>query len=154
MADKDNNYGYGSVDLTAPISVNRNRNLNGLGSLYQYDQTPTVVQKDPNTMYMDNNVNLPEYNYGNLNNNNSSGGLWDSIKSAFTPNEKGTSLGGQIMSGIGTGVSALSSIGSLYFANENAKAQKDLQAYQKSRDAMADAKVAQMQNNYDKSRVG
>lgn len=149
MAGNEYNYGYGTVDLTSPILINRNRNVNGLGSLVQYDQTPTVQQQQQTQMYANNtNVKPPEYKF---NTDANTPGVWDSITNLFTPNEKGTSTGGQIVGAIGTGVGALSALGSLYYADKNYKAQKDLQEYQKSRDAMADAKVAQLQANYDKT---
>lgn len=149
MADNENNYGYGTVDLTSPVFINRNRNVNGLGSLVQYDQTPTVQQQQQTQMYANNtNVKPPEYKF---NTDANTPGVWDSITNLFTPNEKGTSTGGQIVGAIGTGVGALSALGSLYYTDKNYKAQKALQDYQKSRDAMADAKVAQLQANYDKT---
>lgn len=149
MAGNENNYGYGTVDLTSPILINRNRNVNGLGSLVQYDQTPTVQQPQQTQMYANNtNVKLPEYSF---NTDANTSGMWDSVKNLFTPNEKGTSTGGQIVGAIGTGVGALSALGSLYYTDKNYKAQKAAQEYQKSRDAMADAKVAQLQANYDKT---
>ena len=149
MSGNENNYGYGTVDLTSPVFINRNRNVNGLGSLVQYDQTPTVQQPQQTQMYANNtNVKLPEYNF---NTDTNTPGMWDSVKNLFTPNEKGTSTGGQIVGAIGTGVGALSALGSLYYTDKNYKAQKAVQEYQKSRDAMADAKVAQLQANYDKT---
>lgn len=149
MEGNENNYGYGTVDLISPVFINRNRNANGLGSLVQYDQTPTVQQPQQTQMYANNtNVKAPEYNF---NTNTNTPGMWDSVKNLFTPNEKGTSTGGQIAGAIGTGVSALSALGSLYYTDKNYKAQKAVQEYQKSRDAMADAKVAQLQANYDKT---
>ena len=153
MADNENNNGYGTVDLTSPVFINRNRNVNGLGSLVQYDQTPTVQQQQQTQMYANNtNVKAPEYNFNtNTNTNTNTPGMWDSIEKLFTPNEKGTSTGGQIVGAIGTGVGALSALGSLYYTDKNYKAQKAAQDYQKSRDAMADAKVAQLQANYDKT---
>ena len=149
MSGNENKYGYGTVGLTSPIPINRKGNVNGLGSLVQYDQTPTVQQPQQTQMYANNtNVKLPEYKF---NTDASTPGMWDSIKNLFTPNEKGTSTGGQIVGAIGTGVGALSALGSLYYADKNYKAQKAVQDYQKSRDAMADAKVAQLQANYDKT---
>ena len=149
MADNENNYGYGTVGLTSPIPINRKRDVNGLGSLVQYDQTPTVQQPQQTQAYANNtNVKLPEYNF---NTDTNTPGMWDSVKNLFTPNEKGTSIGGQIVGAVGTGVGALSALGSLYYADKNYKAQKAVQDYQKSRDAMADAKVAQLQANYDKT---
>ena len=151
MADNENNNGYGTVDLTSPVFINRNRNVNGLGYLVPYDQTPTVQQQQQTQMYANNtNVKAPEYNF-NTNTNTNTPGMWDSIENLFTPNEKGTSTGGQIVGAIGTGVGALSALGSLYYTDKNYKAQKAAQDYQKSRDAMADAKVAQLQANYDKT---
>ena len=149
MSGNENKYGYGTVGLTSPIPINRKRNVNGLGSLVQYDQTPTVQQPQQTQMYANNtNVKLPEYSF---NTDANTPGMWDSVKNLFTPNEKGTSTGGQIVGAIGTGVGALSALGSLYYADKNYKAQKAVQDYQKSRDAMADAKVAQLQANYDKT---
>ena len=149
MTGNENNDGYGTVDLISPVFINRNRNVNGLGSLVQYDQTPTVQQPQQTQMYANNtSVKKPEYNF---NTNTNTPGMWDSVKNLFTPNEKGTSTGGQIVGAIGTGVEALSALGSLYYTDKNYKAQKAMQDYQKSRDAMADAKVAQLQANYNKT---
>ena len=150
MTGNENNYGYGTVGLTSPVFINRNRNVNGLGSLVQYDQTPTVQQQQTQMYANNTNVKAPEYNF-NTNTNTNTPGMWDSIEKLFTPNEKGTSTGGQIVGAIGTGVGALSALGSLYYTDKNYKAQKAAQDYQKSRDAMADAKVAQLQANYDKT---
>ena len=148
MSDKVNNHGYGTVDLTSPILINKKRDVNGLGSLVQYDQTPTVQQQQTQMYANNTNVKLPEYNF---NTDANTPGMWDSVKNLFTPNEKGTSTGGQIVGAIGTGVGALSALGSLYYTDKNYKAQKAVQDYQKSRDAMADAKVAQLQANYDQT---
>ena len=149
MADNVNNDGYDTVDLISPVFINRNRSVNGLSSLIQYDQTPTVQQPQQTQVYTNKtNVKVPEYNF---NTNTNTPGIWDSVKNLFTPNEKGTSTGGQIVGAIGTGVGALSALGSLYYTDKNYKAQKAMQDYQKSRDAMADAKVAQLQANYDKT---
>ena len=122
MSGNENKYGYGTVGLTSPIPINRKGNVNGLGSLVQYDQTPTVQQPQQTQMYANNtNVKLPEYSF---NTDANTPGMWDSVKNLFTPNEKGTSTGGQIVGAIGTGVEALSALGSLYYADKNYKAQK------------------------------
>lgn len=164
MEDNENNYGYGTVDLISPVFINRNRNVNGLGSLVQYDQTPTVQQPQQTQMYANNtNVKAPEYNFNtNTNTSTSTPGMWDSVKNLFTPNEKGTSTGGQLMSGLGTIGQLGTSIWAGITQAKNDKYAKEISErnyarqvaqdnYLKSRDAMADAKIAQTQANYDKT---
>lgn len=162
MTGNENNYGYGTVGLTSPLLINRNRNVNGLGSLVQYDQTPTVQQPQQTKMYANNtNVKAPEYNF-NTNTNTNTSSMWDSVKNLFTPNEKGTSTGGQLMSGLGTIGQLGTSIWTGITQAKNDKYAKEISErnyarqvaqdnYLKSRDAMADAKIAQTQANYDKT---
>lgn len=73
-------------------------------------------------------------------------GWGDKFSRWFTPNEKGTSLGGQVLSGIGTGVDAASGLAGLYFAQKNfdlAKEAADLEK-KKQKSLMArQAKVDQ-----------
>lgn len=166
MEGNENNYGYGTVDLISPVFINRNRNVNGLGSLVQYDQTPTVQQPKQTQMYANNtNVKAPEYNFNtntSTSTSTSTPSMWDSVKNLFTPNEKGTSTGGQLMSGLGTIGQLGTSIWAGTLQAKNDKYAKEISErnyarqvaqdnYLKSRDAMADAKIAQTQANYDKT---
>lgn len=160
MTGNENNYGYGTVGLTSPMPINRRRDVNGLGSLVQYDQTPTVQQPQQTQVYANNtNVKAPEYNF---NTNTNTPSMWDSVKNLFTPNERGTSTGGQLMSGLGTigqlGTSIWAGIAQAKndkyakkISERNYARQVAQDEYLKSRDAMADAKIAQMQSNYDKT---
>lgn len=73
----------------------------------------------------------------------------DKLSRLFTPNEKGTSIGGQFFDGIGKGTEAITGLAGIYYADKNFKLQKEAQDYAKSRDALGDAKVAQFQANYE-----
>ena len=162
MTGNKNNYGYGTVGLISPMPINRRRDVNGLGSLVQYDQTPTVKQPQQTQVYANNtNVKAPEYNF-NTNTNTNTPSMWDSVKNLFTPNEKGTSTGGQLMSGLGTIGQLGTSIWAGVTQAKNDKYAREISErnyarqvaqdeYLKSRDAMADAKIAQTQANYDRT---
>lgn len=82
-----------------------------------------------------------------------SGGLaeqgWgDKFASWFTPQgTAGTSVGGNIMSGIGAGVGALSGLAGMYYAGKNYELQKDNQKYLQNREAQSDARKKQFAAN-------
>lgn len=108
--------------------------------------------------YMTKNPNASTANTGkfkellNLTPPNTGGGLasegWgDKFSRWFTPNEKGTSLGGQVLDGIGTGVDALTGLAGLYYADKNFKLEKEQADYLKSRDAASDARKSKFAAN-------
>ena len=78
--------------------------------------------------------------------NNGTGGLaeqgWtDKVAGWFTPQgDKGTSVGGNIMGAVGTGVGAASGLAGMYYAKKNFDLQKDQQDYLKGREAQSDAR--------------
>lgn len=69
----------------------------------------------------------------------------------FDLDSKGQSKAGGVLDSIGTGVKALTGLGSIYFAKKNYDLQKDHQNYLKGRDAIADSKIAKIQDNYEKA---
>ena len=72
----------------------------------------------------------------------------DKFASWFTPQgDKGTSLGGNVMGAIGTGVGAASGLAGMYYAKKNFDLQKDQQDYLKNREAMSDARKSQFAAN-------
>ena len=159
-----NPYRFSSMNTNIqPIGIKKPMSLLGdYSTQTAYDPSSSVVQKEAvqptyATQATQAHQALPE-----LNTNNTQPGLWDRIYNSFTPNEKGTSTGGQIMGAIGTGVGAITSIASPILAyreaqmnqkiaDRNFAEQQKQNEYLKSRDAMADAKVAQAQKNYDQT---
>lgn len=165
---KDVNVGLSNLSIGNTPKL-RNPNLYGLNNSYDNTQNLSSVLLDPTEEYAknytSNNTGGYTFSADGTNTSTNTGtepGVWDRLVGAFNPNDKGTSLGGQVMSGIGTGVGAISAIASpiLQYRNDkmnqkiaerNYQAQQDKEKYLRSRDAMADAKVAQMQSNYDRT---
>lgn len=71
----------------------------------------------------------------------------DEIASWFTPNEKGASVGGNIMDAVGTGVGALSGLAGMYYTKKNYDLQKEQANYEKGREAASDARKARFAAN-------
>lgn len=89
-----------------------------------YRSQPTTVEQQN----IDNLDNKGAYDFSGItpkSNGLTSEGWGDKFSRWFTPNEKGTSLGGQVLSGIGTGVDAASGLAGLYFAQKNFDLAKD-----------------------------
>lgn len=60
-------------------------------------------------------------------------GWGDKFSRWFTPNDKGASLGGEVMSGIGTGVNAASGLAGLYYTKKNFDLAKEAADLEKSK---------------------
>ena len=75
-------------------------------------------------------------------------GWGDTFASWFTPQgDRGTSVGGNIMGAVGTGVGAVTGLSGLYYAKKNFDLQKDQQNYLKGREAQSDARRDQFAKN-------
>ena len=123
------------IGLNQPIKVNT-----GYGANTQFQ---TGVNTDANAAQVDPTSNL---NLTSLVKTDGTGGLaeqgWtDKVASWFTPQgDKGTSVGGNIMGAVGTGVGAASGLAGMYYAKKNFDLQKDQQDYLKGREAQSDAR--------------
>lgn len=68
-------------------------------------------------------------------------GWGDKVANWFTPQgDRGTSVGGNIMGAVGTGVGAATGLAGMYYAKKNFDLQKDQQNYLKGREAQSDAR--------------
>ena len=81
-------------------------------------------------------------------------GIGSTISRWFTPGEGGASLGGNVLSGVGTAVGIGSGLASMYYANEERKlkkekAQMEKDAYQRGvqREAEAENRMQQFAKN-------
>ena len=114
------------------------------------------------TAYSNNNVEQPaksvvfkeQANLGNLNNDTTELGWGDTFKGWFTPGEGGSSLGGNVLSGVGTAVGIGSGLAGMYFAKKEAdlkkdKAKMEKDAYQRGvqREAEAENRMQQFAKN-------
>ena len=70
---------------------------------------------------------------GSLAGSNTNEGWGDKFSRWFTPNDKGASLGGEVMSGIGTGVNAASGLAGLYYTKKNFDLAKEAADLEKSK---------------------
>lgn len=74
--------------------------------------------------------------------------IWDKTVDAFTPQgAAGTSVGGNMMSALGTGIGAATGLAGLYYTKKNYDLQKDQQDYLKNREAQNDARKSQFAAN-------
>ena len=79
--------------------------------------------------------------FKDLGNTTAEQGWGDTFASWFTPQgDKGTSVGGNIMGAVGTGVGAASGLAGMYYAKKNFDLQKDQQDYLKGREAQSDTR--------------
>lgn len=114
------------------------------------------------TAYSNNNVEQPvksvtfkeQANLGNLNKDNTELGWGDKISGWFTPGEGGASLGGNVLSGVGTAVGIGSGLAGMYYAKKEAdlkkdKAKMEKDAYQRGvrREAEAENRMQQFAKN-------
>ena len=114
------------------------------------------------TAYSNNNVEQPtksvtfkeQANLGNLNKDNTELGWGDTFKGWFTPGEGGASLGGNVLSGVGTAVGIGSGLAGMYYAKKEAdlkkdKAKMEKDAYQRGvqREAEAENRMQQFAKN-------
>lgn len=75
-------------------------------------------------------------------------GWWDKTVNAFTPQgDKGTSVGGNMVNAVGTGVNAAAGLAGMYFAKKNFDLQKDNQEYLRNREAQSDARKSVFAGN-------
>ena len=98
-------------------------------------------------------VNDPNLPANSLAMSNGTGGLaekgwWDRTVDAFTPQgDKGTSVGGNMMNALGTGVGAVTGLAGMYYAGKNYDLQKDNQKYLRNREAQSDARKSAFATN-------
>lgn len=72
----------------------------------------------------------------------------DKFKSWFTPKQgTNTSIGGQVLGGVGAGVGALRGLAGMYFAKKNYDLQKDNQDYLRNREAQSDMRKSKFAAN-------
>ena len=75
-------------------------------------------------------------------------GWWDKTIDAFTPQgDNGTSLGGNMMNAVGTGVGAVTGLAGMYYTKKNYDLQKDNQKYLQNREAQSDARKSAFATN-------
>lgn len=85
---------------------------------------------------------------GNGNKGLAETGWTDTVASWFKPDgDKGTSVGGNIMNAVGTGVNAATGLAGMYFAKKNYDLQKDQANYLKDREAQSDARKSRFATN-------
>lgn len=127
------------IGIGQPVKVG-----NGYNTQFQ-----TGVNTNANAVPVDNSY-LP-VNSAAFNNSNSGlaeQSFGDKFASWFTPQgDKGTSLGGNVMGAVGTGVSALSGLAGMYYAKKNFDLQKDQQKYLQGREAQSDVRKSQFAAN-------
>ena len=123
------------------IGFNQPIKVNGYGTNTQFQ---TGVNTDANAaQVVDPTSNL---NLTSLVKTDGTGGLaeqgWgDKVASWFTPQgDRGTSVGGNIMGAVGTGVGAATGLAGMYYAKKNFDLQKDQQNYLKGREAQSDTR--------------
>ena len=125
------------------IRLNQPIKVNGYGANTQFQ---TGVNTDANAAQVAGTVNDMNLPANSLAFNNGTGGLaeqgWgDKVASWFTPQgDRGTSVGGNIMGAVGTGVGAAAGLAGMYYAKKNFDLQKDQQDYLKGREAQSDAR--------------
>lgn len=126
------------IGLGQPIRANSGYNT----------QFQTGVNTDANAS-MANDTNLPINSLMKTDGNGlAEQSFGDKFASWFTPQgDKGTSLGGNVMGAIGTGVGALSGLAGMYYAKKNFDLQKDQQKYLQGREAQSDARKSQFAAN-------
>lgn len=154
-------------------SYSQNRyNMEGLTG-YDGMDVPTsnvVMSSTPSPVAKVNSQNVLEgFSFGDVNKTSNSTGDWtksaeqfkdlgnttkpdesfgDTFSRWFTPQgDKGTSLGGNVMGAIGTGVNAATGLAGMYFAKKNYDLQKDQAEYLKNREAQSDARKAKFAAN-------
>lgn len=125
------------------IGLNQPIKVNGYGANTQFQ---TGVNTDANAAQVAGTVNDMNLPVNSLAFNNGTSGLaeqgWtDKVASWFTPQgDKGTSVGGNIMGAVGTGVGAATGLAGMYYAKKNFDLQKDQQNYLKGREAQSDTR--------------
>ena len=139
-----------------------NEQLGLSGFLGQSPYRRKVLDGIDLTAYSNNNVEQPvksavfkeQANLSNLNKDNTDLGWGDTISKWFTPGEGGASLGGNVLSGVGTAVGIGSGLASMYYAKKEAdlkkdKAKMEKDAYQRGvqREAEAENRMQQFAKN-------
>lgn len=109
-----------------PTNWKNRFNLDSVGYL-QSNQDSTAFKQD--VPVVDAKAEMDKYDFSGVKNkdkdNGSTEGLGDKFSRWFTPNEKGTSLGGQVLGGLGTGVQAAAGLAGMYFTKKNYDLAKD-----------------------------
>lgn len=135
-------------DSPLGIGLNQPIKVNGYGANTQFQAGVNTDANAAQTVDPTSNLNLNSLAF-----NNGAGGLaeqgWgDKVANWFTPQgDRGTSVGGNIMGAIGTGVGAASGLAGMYYAKKNFDLQKDQQDYLKGREAQSDARKTAFANN-------
>lgn len=116
--------------------------VNSGGGNLQFTQDSTVKG-------INSTSKMPSYDFSRNTGADTSNQSWgDKIASWFTPSgDKGTSVGGNIMDAIGTGVGALTGLAGMYYTKKNYDLQKEQANYLKGRDAESDARKARFAAN-------
>lgn len=89
------------------------------------------------------NVNGVSYD----SNTPTSDGFGATFKNWFTPGEKGTSLGGNVLKGFGDLVGGAAGLAGMYYAKKNFDLQKQAQQYEQNKDAQRDKNISQFAKN-------
>ena len=97
-------------------------------------------------------ANIDKDAYNNLMSTNGENGLAKNFASTvgdwFTPQGVGgTSVGGNVLSGVGSAMGGLAGLAGAYYAGKNYGLQKDQQDYLKAREAQSDARKTQFAAN-------
>lgn len=128
-----------------PMKWKNRYNLDSVGYL-QNNQDSTAFKQDVPVVAA--KAEMDKYDLSGVKNNGngSTEGLGDKFSRWFTPNEKGTSLGGQVLGGLGTGVQAATGLAGIYFAKKNYDLQKDAAEIDKLKEYNLMARQAKVDN--------
>lgn len=127
--------GYG---LSQPVRVG-----NGVNTQFQ-----AGVNTNANVVGTANDVNLGVNSLAKTGNGLAEQSWGDKFAGWFTPQgDRGTSVGSNVMSAVGTGVGAASGLAGMYYAKKNFDLQKDQQDYLKNREAQSDARKSKFATN-------
>ena len=141
---------YGGMDTTASVVINSttpspvaNANAQGYLDTFNFDGVKKV-----GTTSGSNNWTSNAEQFSDLKNTTKEEGFGDTFSRWFTPQgDKGTSLGGNVMSAVGTGVGALTGLAGAYYTAKNYELQKDNQKYLQNREAQSDARKTAFATN-------
>lgn len=89
-----------------------------------------------------------KYDFSGVGGDTDNESIGDMFSRWFTPTgDKGTSLGGNVVGAIGTGVNALTGLAGMYYAKKNFDLQKEQADYLKNREAKFDAAKERLATN-------
>lgn len=132
-----------TIGLAANINQYFGKNKNGQ---YQVFSDNNLQEALPGSITAA-NMNGTEFS-STTPSNGMSEGITDKFARWFTPQgTAGTSVGGNIMGAVGTGIGAATGLAGAYYAKKNYDLQKDQQKYLQARDAQNDARKAQFAAN-------